>query len=145
MVQSFDFFSLIWINGWVNNRDTGDLRRHRAHHDVTVMESMNLCLCLIRRWMSSVCHVSGSRNDEKYKFVFMFPDKYQHMKDFNIHTTQTWKSKNSSWSNHGIWRNELGQHWHRYWPVARRHNAITWTNVDLSSVSSSDIRQRKIS
>ena len=32
-------FSLIcaWINGWVNNRDAGDLRRHRAHYDVTVM------------------------------------------------------------------------------------------------------------
>ena len=26
-----------WINGWVNNRDTGDLRRHRAHDDVTVI------------------------------------------------------------------------------------------------------------
>ena len=23
-----------WINGWVNNRDAGDLRRHRAHYDV---------------------------------------------------------------------------------------------------------------
>ena len=32
-------FSLIcaWINGWVNNRETGDFRRHRAHYDVTVM------------------------------------------------------------------------------------------------------------
>ena len=32
-------FSLIcaWINGWANNREAGDLRRHRAHHDVTVM------------------------------------------------------------------------------------------------------------
>ena len=32
-------FSLIcaWINGWVNNDETGDLRRHRAHYDVTVM------------------------------------------------------------------------------------------------------------
>ena len=32
-------FSLIcvWTNGWVNNRDAGDLRRHRAHYDVTVM------------------------------------------------------------------------------------------------------------
>ena len=32
-------FSLIcvWINGWVNNRKTGDLRRHRAHYDVIVM------------------------------------------------------------------------------------------------------------
>ena len=33
-------FSLIcaWINGWVNNREAGDLRRHRTHYDVTVME-----------------------------------------------------------------------------------------------------------
>ena len=32
-------FSLIcaWINGWVNNREVGDLRRHRAHCDITVM------------------------------------------------------------------------------------------------------------
>ena len=33
-------FSLIcvWINGWVNNRQAGDLRRHRAHYDVIVMD-----------------------------------------------------------------------------------------------------------
>ena len=32
-------FSLIcaWINGWVNNREAGDLRRHSAHYDVRVM------------------------------------------------------------------------------------------------------------
>ena len=32
-------FSLICvrINGWVNNRDAGDLRRHHSHYDVTVM------------------------------------------------------------------------------------------------------------
>ena len=32
-------FSLIsvWTNGWVNNGDVGDLRRHRAYHDVIVM------------------------------------------------------------------------------------------------------------
>ena len=26
-----------WINGWVNNRETGDLRRHCAHYDAIVM------------------------------------------------------------------------------------------------------------
>ena len=33
-------FSLIcvWINGWANNREAGDLRRYRAHYDVTVMQ-----------------------------------------------------------------------------------------------------------
>ena len=32
-------FSLIcvWINAWVNSREAGDLRRHRAHYDVIVM------------------------------------------------------------------------------------------------------------
>ena len=31
-------FSLVcaWTNGWVNNQNAGDLRRHRAHYDVTV-------------------------------------------------------------------------------------------------------------
>ena len=30
-------FSMIcvWINGWENNREAGDLRRYRAHYDVT--------------------------------------------------------------------------------------------------------------
>ena len=33
-------FSLIcvWTNGWANNRDAGDLSRHRAHYDITVMK-----------------------------------------------------------------------------------------------------------
>ena len=35
-------FSLIcaWINGWINNSEAGDLRRHRAHYDVIVMWSL---------------------------------------------------------------------------------------------------------
>ena len=34
-------FSLICagINGWVNSREAGDLERHRAHRDVTIMPS----------------------------------------------------------------------------------------------------------
>ena len=31
------FFICVWINDWVNNREVGDLRRYRAHYDVTVM------------------------------------------------------------------------------------------------------------
>ena len=35
-------FSLIcaWINGWINSREAGDLRRHRAHYDVIVMTTV---------------------------------------------------------------------------------------------------------
>ena len=39
-------FSLIcgWINGWINKRETGDLRRQRAHYDATVMNYHKLGL-----------------------------------------------------------------------------------------------------
>ena len=37
---SFDvFFDLRLKNGWVNNRDAGDLRHHITHYDVTVMSN----------------------------------------------------------------------------------------------------------
>ena len=38
-------FSLIsaWINGWVNTRGAGDLRRHRTHYDVTVIKTNPSC------------------------------------------------------------------------------------------------------
>ena len=36
----------------------------------------------------------------------------------------------------------LGQHWLRQWLVAWWHQAITWTNIDLSSVRSSGIHLR---
>ena len=29
-----------WINGWVNNREAGDLRRHQAHYDIIVMQDI---------------------------------------------------------------------------------------------------------
>ena len=38
VTRSFDvFFDLRLNNGWVNNGEAGDLRRYRAHYDVTVM------------------------------------------------------------------------------------------------------------
>ena len=53
-------FSLIWvwINGWVNKSEAGDLRRYRAHYDVTVMHWLYVtatwqfygsCYCCHRR------------------------------------------------------------------------------------------------
>ena len=40
---------------------------------------------------------------------------------------------------------DIGQNWLIYWLVALRHQANTWTNVDWSSVKSSDIHIRAIS
>ena len=44
-------FSLIciWINGWVNNREAGNLRRYRVHYDVTVMPFYDLSTGSFRR------------------------------------------------------------------------------------------------
>ena len=39
-----------WIDDWVNNRDAGDLRRHRAHYDVIVM------ICSLPRPYSCMAH-----------------------------------------------------------------------------------------
>ena len=43
VTQSFDFALICaWINGWVNNRKAGYLRRHRAHYDVIVMSDVEI-------------------------------------------------------------------------------------------------------
>ena len=44
-------WSAPWINGWVNNREAGDLWRHRAHYDVIVMFYWTA-------WSSLMCHGS---------------------------------------------------------------------------------------
>ena len=57
-------FSLIcvWINGWVNNGEAGDLRRYRAHYDVIVMESNDLCV-----------HWHGLQVDPELQNKMLFP------------------------------------------------------------------------
>ena len=45
VARSFDvFFDLRPNNGWVNNREAGDLRRHGAQNDVTVMLSKEILI-----------------------------------------------------------------------------------------------------
>ena len=53
-------FSLIctWINGWVNNGEAGDLRRHRAHYDVIVM-----CILITEnRTLQEQCALADTTN-----------------------------------------------------------------------------------
>ena len=53
VTRSFDVFCA-WTNGWVNNWDAGDLRRHDAHHDVTVIWN----IIVIRAWISYHIHIN---------------------------------------------------------------------------------------
>ena len=40
VTRSFDVYFDLRLIGWVNNREAGDLRRHRAHYDVIVMQEI---------------------------------------------------------------------------------------------------------
>ena len=77
-------FSLIcaWINGWVNNCEAGDLRRHCAHYNVTVMSAYNSihCLCLTINYFlqssfqnqgipSLSCLAENYQNKKTYKAI----------------------------------------------------------------------------
>ena len=46
-------FSMICArtNGWVNNRDAGDLRRDGAHYDVTVKPNAGLVVTVLKPWL----------------------------------------------------------------------------------------------
>ena len=52
-------FSLIctWINVWVNNRKAGDLRRNRAHYDITVM---SIFLLMLRNSETAILSDAGA-------------------------------------------------------------------------------------
>ena len=61
-------FSLIcaWKNGWVNNREVGDLRRHRAHYDVTVMVKRTPFQYVLFNWTFTLaCTIAHTTNNAK--------------------------------------------------------------------------------
>ena len=79
------FFINAWINGLVNNRAAGDLRRHRAHYDVTVMWTIrkhqagaSVCfiylwyICMITSWHGNVFRVTGPLWGESTKCTAVF-------------------------------------------------------------------------
>ena len=79
-------FSLIcvWINGWVNNRDAGDLRSYRVHYDVTVMWCTSYCVLSITSewlkwyiWNLPVCQCGS-------------PDEYSEVDHINL---KSWLKK----------------------------------------------------
>ena len=59
--RNFDVsFICAWINGWANNREAGDSRRHRGHYDVMVMQGLT----------ASDCEGITNLNYQKYGDIF---------------------------------------------------------------------------
>ena len=78
VTRSFDvFFDLRPGNGWVNNGEAGDSRRHRAQYDVIVMS------LAIRNWSSwfcgwvlgypPVCLARSTTLRKQFKRIFLLP------------------------------------------------------------------------
>ena len=50
-------FICVWINGWVNNGEAGDLRRHRTHYDVIVMSVQCLFYLLTQKLLPNATYL----------------------------------------------------------------------------------------
>ena len=61
-------------DGWVNNRDLGDLRRHPAHYDVTVMFRENFCCCTTRKWRTDPWSIMLTAHHLTCIFIFIAAD-----------------------------------------------------------------------
>ena len=68
-------FSLIcvWIKGWVNNREAGDLRRYRAHYDVTVMgTSLSIQVLFLGAAISNSNWRFDMHKDRRLRLIIIF-------------------------------------------------------------------------
>ena len=75
-------FSMIcaWINGWVNNREAGDLRRRRAHYDFIVMN-------FVMRHISLLMHISIYDICAKYGVLWSVMIWQTMAFDYMLHTS----------------------------------------------------------
>ena len=70
-----------WTNFWINDHDTGDLRRHRAHYDVTVMDYTNDPEVL---WIAAKMVIS-SKNNINANFAYNYDLWNNEMLVFTVH------------------------------------------------------------
>ena len=104
-------FSLIcaWTSGSVNNRYTGDFRRHRAHYDVTVILYNYKWRYLVMGWESwisewGICairlwHELCSRDSNKMKWQFDIVSCDGNIMKRKVHCNSPYR--NVHWANMG--------------------------------------------
>ena len=85
------FFICAWINDWVNNREAGDLRRHRAHYDIIVTSRLRQtqqvvteahCIHIERMATEILSQEMGDRNWGKLLFCILIV--YSHRKTVKL-------------------------------------------------------------
>ena len=105
-----------WTNGWVNNRDTGDLKHHYAHYDVTEIKiptSVHIALQQASSKHSTCCliHCSQDKMHTSFPGMKMIVFRSHWSLFIGVHLTirQYWFIK---WL--GTWHVAGPDHWHRY-------------------------------
>ena len=70
LTRSFDvfFFIYAWINGWVNNGEAGDWRRHRAHYEFSNYDITPIAIRNQLWWNFSFLPIS--HNNIQFKAIF---------------------------------------------------------------------------
>ena len=74
------FFICAWTNVWTNNRDAGDLRRHSAHYDVTVINPGSF---------QSTFH-GGIQDDKTQRKCLIVNAAALSFKSWEFHLTKCW-------------------------------------------------------
>ena len=92
MMRIFDIFFDLRINGGVNNREAGYLRRHRAHYDVIVMFVV-ICywsLSPIPFRVISLAHMQAQNNFSEIWINIQLNYKKMNVKMFKMTTSMCW-------------------------------------------------------
>ena len=97
-------FICVWINGWLSNREAGDLRRYRAHYDVTVMMKLVPLLCKLNLCCDTVSfltlcqqYVAGGNQRYQtnlsmsycYEFTFLIIPRAPTIQNFDLNLLST--------------------------------------------------------
>ena len=115
-------FSLIyaWINGWVNNREAGDLRLQHGHYDVIVMQRISWCLNMI-------CRLSMSDENLVYKISF----SPVWMKNIDLFYGNNTSSLSTIWI---LWKIMLVMRIKSHCSLPERLMTFLWTLLSLGLV-----------
>ena len=90
-------------NGWINNRDAGDLRRHRAHYDVTVIV-LRITKSCSQQAHSHHHHLPASVSDY---FQLVFSKTYRMNSEHTLKIILTYHSKQLNSVGSSRYRGEL--------------------------------------
>ena len=83
-------FSLIcpWINGWINNRKAGNLRRRRAHYEIIIMNASQIihftCTCIYICQINNFTNISPSFSTQSKMRSLMLISFYLGFKIFDF-------------------------------------------------------------